>query len=62
MTVSSTSIRLRSYRRASQVLAVQFEQVEGAEHGGSVMLVAADQVEHGEAVFVTDDSLAVDQA
>ncbi len=49
-------------RCAPQVLAVHFKQVEGAEHGGGVMPVSADQLEHGEATLVADDSLPVDQA
>jgi hypothetical protein len=48
-------------RRAPQVLAIEFEQVERAEHGGGVVTVPADQVENGEAGFVADDGLAVDQ-
>ena len=29
-------------RHASQILAVQFEQVEGAKHGGAIMAISAD--------------------
>jgi hypothetical protein len=49
-------------RRAPQVLAVEFEEVERAEHGGGIMTVPADQVENGKSAFVADDGLAVDQA
>jgi hypothetical protein len=37
----------------------QFEQVEGAEHGGSVVPVSANQVEDREPILVADDGLAV---
>jgi hypothetical protein len=47
--------------RAPQILAVEFEQVERAEHGGGVMAVPADQVENGKSAFVADDGFAVDQ-
>jgi len=43
-----------SNRRAPQVLAVEFEEVERAEHSGSVVAVPADQVENGKAAFVID--------
>jgi hypothetical protein len=46
-------------RRAPQVLAVEFEEVERAEHSGSVVAVS---VENGKAAFVAHDGLAVDQA
>jgi hypothetical protein len=36
-------------------LAVQFEEVERAEHGGGVVAVPADQVENGKPAFVADD-------
>ena len=48
--------------RASQVLAVEFEEVERAEYGGGIVTVSAEEVEHGEAVPVADDGLTVDQA
>ena len=60
--------KLRQYplalldRHAPQVPAVEFEQVERAEHGGGIMTISADQVENGEPAFVADDGLAVDQA
>jgi class 3 adenylate cyclase len=34
-------------RRAPQVLAVEFEEVERAEHSGGIMTVPSDQVENG---------------
>ena len=49
-------------RRAPQVLAAEFEEVERAEHGGGIMTVPADHVENGKAAFVVDGGLAVDQA
>jgi hypothetical protein len=42
-------------RRAPQVLAIQFEQVESAEHCGGVTPVSADQVENGETPLVELD-------
>ena len=48
--------------RAPQVLAIEFEEVERAEHGGGIMTVPADQVENGKSAFVADHGLAVDQA
>jgi hypothetical protein len=50
------------YRRAPQVLAIEFEEVERAEHGGCIVTVSPDQVENGKSAFVADDGLAVDQA
>jgi len=49
-------------RRAPQVLAVHFEQIEGAEHGGGVVPVSTDHIEYSEAAVVAYDGLAVDQA
>lgn len=48
--------------RAPQVLAVHFEQIEGAEHGGGVVPVSTDHIEYSEAGVVAYDGLAVDQA
>jgi hypothetical protein len=50
------------YRRAPQVLTIQLEQVEGAEHRRRVVPVAADQVEGGEPIVVAHYGLAIDQA
>jgi hypothetical protein len=47
---------------APQVLAVHFEQVEGAEHGGGIVPVFAEEIEHCEAVRIAHDRLTVDQA
>jgi len=49
-------------RRAAQILSVKFNEVESAEHDGMIVTVPADHFEHGEAVLVTGDRLAVDQA
>jgi hypothetical protein len=60
--------KLRQYslalldRHVPQVLAVHFEQVESAEHGGGVVPVPTDQVEDREPILVADDGLTVDQA
>ena len=48
--------------RAPQVLAIEFEEVERAEHGGGIMTVPSDQVENGKSAFVADDGLAIEQA
>ena len=49
-------------RLAPDVLAVHLEQVERTEDRAGVGPVAADEVEHGQAVVVADDGLAVDDA
>jgi hypothetical protein len=48
--------------RAPRVLAVEFEEVERAEHGGGIIRYPVDQVENGEPAVVADDGLAVEQA
>ncbi len=53
---------LRSSIGAPQVLAIELDQIERAEHGGGIVPVSADQIEDGEAVLVADDGLTVDQA
>jgi hypothetical protein len=55
------ALALRDWR-AQQVFAVEFEEVERAEHGGGIMTVSADQVENGKAAVVVDGGLGVDQA
>ena len=47
---------------AAQVLAIQFEHVEGAQLGADVVPMPADQVEHREALVVRDNRFAVDHA
>jgi hypothetical protein len=49
-------------RQLAQVLAVEFEQVEGAQHGVGVVAPRPDHLEHRESGLVADDRLAVDQA
>ena len=49
-------------RRPPPILAVELEQVEGAEHGVTVVTKGTDQLEHREPAVVADDRLAVDQA
>jgi hypothetical protein len=49
-------------RLATQILAVELEQVEGAEDCGLARLAPADEVEHRKAVPVGDYRLAVDEA
>ena len=50
------------YRRAPQVLAIEFEEVERAEHGGCIVTVSLDQVENGKPALVAYDGFAIDQA
>jgi hypothetical protein len=42
-------------RQPAQVLAVEFEQVEGAEHGREARGPGTDQIEHREPAVVADD-------
>ena len=42
-------------RLPPKVLAVEFDQVEGAEHGGMVVPVVTDEVEDREPVLTDDD-------
>ena len=49
-------------RLLAKVLAVEFDQVEGAEHGGMVVMPIAEEVEHREARLIDDDRLAIDDA
>ena len=53
---------LRCSARRTQVLAVKFDQVEGTEHGGVVVLLVADQVKDREAVLIDNNRLAIDDA
>src|SRR5580700_6401252 len=50
------------YRRPSQILAVDLEQVEGAQDSAGMVARAPDQLEHGKALVVAGDGLAIDQA
>jgi hypothetical protein len=49
-------------RLPPKVLAVEFDQIESAEHSGVVVLPIADQVEDREPVRIDDDGLAVERA
>jgi hypothetical protein len=49
-------------RRVPQILAVQFDQVEGAEDCGFARPLPADKIEHRKSVLVGDGLLAVDKA
>ena len=46
----------------AKVFAVDFDQIEGAEHGGVVAKPIMEGVEYREAAFVDDDSLTVHNA
>ena len=59
----SANVRLRSSSRApAEVLAVEFDQIEGAKHGGVVAKPITESVEYREAAFVHHDGLAVNEA
>jgi GNAT superfamily N-acetyltransferase len=49
-------------RQPAQILAIDFEQVERAEHRREVRGPGSDQVERCETGLVADDGLTVDQA
>jgi hypothetical protein len=49
-------------RLPPKVLAVEFDQVEGTEHNGMVILAVADEVEDREPVLIDDDGLAIEGA
>ena len=49
-------------RPSPQILALQLDQVEGAEHGVVAMACPSDRLEHGEAVVVGDDRSASHKA
>ena len=48
--------------RPAKVFAVEFDQIEGAEHGGVVAKPITESVEYREAAFVDHDGLAVHDA
>ena len=48
-------------RIAPQVVAVQFDQVEGIEEDALVSAVVTDEIERGNAVVIACDSFAVDE-
>jgi hypothetical protein len=59
----SASTALRRFERLPpKVLAVEFDQVEGTEHSGMVILTVADEVEDREPVLIDDNGLAVERA
>ncbi len=47
-------------RCAPQILAVQLEQVKGAQHGSRATTLPADELKHREPGVVRDDALTVD--
>jgi hypothetical protein len=49
-------------RLPPKVLAVEFDQVEGTEHGGIVILAVADEVEDREPGLIDDYRLAIERA
>jgi hypothetical protein len=49
-------------RIAPEVVAVQFNEVEGVKEGVTVMASVADTVERGNAVIVTHNRLPIDDA
>ena len=49
-------------RIAPQVVAVQFDEVEGVEEYSAVSAVVTDEIEQGNAVVIASDSFAIDYA
>jgi hypothetical protein len=49
-------------RLATQILAVELKQIEGAKDRSRTRLVPADKVKYRKALLIGDDRLAVDQA
>ena len=49
-------------RIAPQIVAVQFDEVEGVEEYAVVSAVVTDEIERGNAVVIAGDSFAVDDA
>ena len=49
-------------RIAPQVVAVQFDEVEGIEERAVIMAAVANEIERGDAVVIAGDSFAVDNA
>ena len=48
-------------RRPAQVLAINLNQIEGAEHGGAVMLPVAEQVKYRQPSSIDNNRLAIDE-
>src|SRR5262249_21725164 len=49
-------------RIAPQVVAVQFDEVEGVEEYALVSALVTDEIERGNAVVIASDSFAIDDA
>jgi len=47
---------------APEIVAVQFDQVEGVKKHAIVSAVVADEIERGNAVVIAGDSFAIDDA
>jgi hypothetical protein len=56
------SVALRTKRIAPQIVAVQFDQVEGVEEYAVVSAVVSDQIERGNAIVIAGDSFAVSRS
>ena len=59
---SGRSCRAGHRDQAALILAVEFEQIEGAEDYTGRVSLAADQVEYGKPLLVAGDGFAVDYA
>jgi hypothetical protein len=46
----------------AQIISVQFDQVESIEEDALVSAVVTDEIERGNAIVVTGDSLAINDA
>ena len=51
-----------SKRRAPQILAVELQQIERAQRHRTIVLPIANEIEHGQAIGVDRDRLAVENA
>jgi hypothetical protein len=49
-------------RITAQIISVQFDQVESIEEDALVSAVVTDEIERGNAIVVTGDSLAINDA
>src|SRR6516164_7297856 len=58
----SASSRVKLDWIAPQVVAVQFDQVEGVQERAVIMAAVANEIERGNAVVIAGDSFAVDDA
>jgi hypothetical protein len=58
----SASSRVKLDWLAPQVIAIQFDEVEGVEEYAVVSAVVTDEIERGNAVVIAGDSFTIDDA